>query len=81
MQKQYVAPAARTVPLWFVHDSFEVFLRLVQAPGEIHSCPGSHTDRNGTSRFSVSSISGGDAVGLSASCLVRPLELMASYSR
>lgn len=81
MQKQYVEPAARTVPVWFVHDSFEGVLPLVQVPGGIHSCPGSHTDRSGTSRFSVSSMSGGDAVGLSASCLVRPLELIASHSR
>lgn len=40
MQNQYGAPAARTVPLWFVHVSFEGILPLVQAPGRDSLLPG-----------------------------------------
>lgn len=61
--------AAGTVPLRSVHGSSEGVLPLVRAPGGTHAWPGSCSDRSGTSRLlsallgssrlSVSSISGG----------------------
>lgn len=53
-------------------------LPLVFSSGRLHSRRRTQTDRICTSRLNTS-ISGGDAVSPSASCLVRLLELMARY--